>query len=91
MGTIYGADWFRNVVVGESGDGSGFGTEASWRMSVCVDSDMVEDVGTGAAVAYCLNGFKWCLGALKRMPLMSTRAVKLQDMLVLARLFGQGD
>jgi hypothetical protein len=49
---MYGADWLRNAVVGESGAGSGLDTEAScWTLDNDDDSGIVEDVGTGIAVA----------------------------------------
>lgn len=49
MVTIYGADWFRKVVVGESGAGSGLGTEFSYLIWA---SSIVEVVGTTAGEAY---------------------------------------
>ena len=51
VGTMYGAVWLRKVVVGESGAGSGFGSEASCRIWHCIESGRVEEVGTGVAEA----------------------------------------
>ncbi len=81
MGTIYGADWLRKLAVGESGAGSGLDREAScWALEID-DSGMLEEVGTGAAVAYCLKDGPWYLATLRALALDSRRMETIRDIL----------
>ena len=56
VGTMYGAAWLRKVTVGESGAGSGLRTAFSCSAYEKEDPGIVDEVGTGAAMAYRRKG-----------------------------------
>ena len=78
---MYGADCLRKFAVGDSGAGSGLDREASCWALDSEDSGMVEDVGTGAAVAYCLKDGPCCRAMLGALALVSRRMKTARDML----------